>query len=83
MINVNATLMSVLTGNKPDCLANASPRSRLETGGANEIGFQCYWEVADLMQKGRSQQARELALAIPMDHLRSLALLLVNNSRRL
>jgi hypothetical protein len=25
------------------------------------------------MQKGRCQQARELALAIPMDHLRALA----------
>jgi hypothetical protein len=83
MINVNATLMSVLTGNKPECLAIASPEGRLETCGTNEIGFQSYWEVADLMQKGRSQQARELALTIPMDHLRSLALLLVNNSRRL
>ena len=49
----------------------------------HEIAFQTYWEVADLMQKGESQQARELALAIPLDHLRGLALLLVNYSRRL
>jgi hypothetical protein len=49
----------------------------------NEIAFHDYWEVADLMQKGRCQQARELALAIPIDHLRGLALLLVNYSRRL
>ena len=49
----------------------------------NEIAFQTYWEVADLMQKGRCQQARELAVAIPIDHLRGLALLLVNYSRRL
>ena len=40
-------------------------------------------QVADLMQKGRCQQARELALAIPVDHLRGLALLLVNYSRKL
>jgi hypothetical protein len=49
----------------------------------NETACQTYWEVADLMQKGRCQQARELALAIPIDHLRGLALLLVNYSRRL
>ena len=49
----------------------------------NELAVQTYWEVADLMQKGRCQQARELAVAIPIDHLRGLALLLVNYSRRL
>jgi hypothetical protein len=49
----------------------------------NEIALQTYWEVADLMQKGWCQQARELAVAIPIDHLRGLALLLVNYSRRL
>jgi hypothetical protein len=49
----------------------------------NESAFQTYWEVADLMQKGQSQQARELAVAIPIDHLRGLALLLVNYSRPL
>jgi len=48
-----------------------------------EIALQTYWEVADLMQKGRSHQARELAVAIPVDHLRGMALLLVNDSRRL
>jgi hypothetical protein len=49
----------------------------------NEIAFQTYWEVADLMQKGRCQQARELAVAIPIEYLRGLALLLVNCSRKL
>jgi hypothetical protein len=49
----------------------------------NERALETYWEVADLMQKGRCQQARELAVAIPIDHLRGLALLLVNYSRRL
>ena len=44
---------------------------------------QAYWQVADLVQRGRTQQARELAVTIPVDHLRGLALLLVNYSRRL
>jgi hypothetical protein len=35
------------------------------------------------VQKGQTDQARELAVTIPIDHLRSLALLLVNYSRRL
>ncbi len=48
-----------------------------------EAAFQTYWEVADLVQQGRSQQARELAMGISIDHLRGLALLLVNYSRRL
>lgn len=48
-----------------------------------ESAFQAYWEVADLVQKGRCQQAREIALSIPVDHLRGLALLLVNYSRPL
>jgi hypothetical protein len=48
-----------------------------------ERAFATYWEVADLIQKGRSQQARELAVAIPIDPLRGLALILVNYSRRL
>jgi len=43
----------------------------------HELALRTYWEVADLMQKGRCQQARELAVAIPVDHLRGLALLLV------
>ncbi len=48
-----------------------------------EIAFQTYWKVVDLVQQGRSQQARELAVAIPIDHLRGMALLLANYSRRL
>jgi hypothetical protein len=48
-----------------------------------EDALRTYWEVADLMQKGRWEQARELAVAIPIDHLRGLALLLVNFSRKL
>ena len=74
--------MLLLAGKKSGSLTNASPSFPV---GArmNEIAFHDYWEVADLMQKGRCQQARELALAIPIDHLRGLALLLVNYSRRL
>jgi hypothetical protein len=48
-----------------------------------ELAFQTYWQVAQLMQEGRIEQARELAVAIPIDHLRGLALILVNDSRRL
>lgn len=48
-----------------------------------ELAWQTYREVADLMQKGCIQQARELAVRIPIDHLRGLALILVNYSRRL
>jgi hypothetical protein len=47
------------------------------------LALEAYWQVADLVQKGRNQQARELAITIPIDHLRGLALLLVNYSRRL
>ena len=39
--------------------------------------------VADLVQQGAIHQARELAVTIPDEHLRGLALLLVNFSRRL
>jgi hypothetical protein len=42
-----------------------------------------YLLVADLVQKGQTDQARQLAVTIPVDHLRGLALLLVNYSRRL
>jgi hypothetical protein len=48
-----------------------------------EIALQTYLLVADLVQKGQTEQARELAVTIPIDHLRGLALLLVNYSRRL
>lgn len=49
----------------------------------NEIALQTYQLVADLVQKGQTDRARELAVTIPVDHLRGLALLLVNYSRRL
>jgi hypothetical protein len=75
--------MLVLAEKKPGALTNASSAFPLGARGLNEIAFHAYWEVADLMQKGRCQQAMELALAIPIDHLRGLALLLVNYSRRL
>ena len=42
-----------------------------------------YRRVADLVQKGEIVQARELAVTIPIDPLRGLALLLVNFSRKL
>jgi hypothetical protein len=71
--------MLVVTSKNPDSLASPSPTRYLR----DEIGSRTYWEVADLMQKGRCQQARELALAIRMDDLRGLALMLVNDSRRL
>jgi hypothetical protein len=48
-----------------------------------EIALQTYLQVAALVQKGQTDQARELAITIPIDHLRGLALLLVNYSRRL
>jgi hypothetical protein len=49
----------------------------------NKIAFQTYSEVADLVQRGQIDQARALALTIPLDYLRGLALLLANYSRRL
>jgi hypothetical protein len=47
------------------------------------IALQTYRQVADLVQKGQDGRARELAVTIPIDHLRGLALLLANYSRRL
>jgi hypothetical protein len=48
-----------------------------------EAALDTYRQVADLVQKGQTEQARELAIRIPIDHLRGMALLLVNHSRRL
>ena len=48
-----------------------------------EIAIQTYRRVADLVQQGRTDQARELAVEIPIDHLRCRALLLANHSRRM
>jgi hypothetical protein len=48
-----------------------------------ESALAAYWQVADLVQKGHIEQARALAVTISIDHLRGLALLLVNYSRRL
>jgi len=48
-----------------------------------QIAFRMYWQVADLVQKGQHDRARQLALTIPVDDLRGLALLLANDSRRL
>jgi hypothetical protein len=54
-----------------------------EGNAMNESALQTYRQVADLVQKGQLDQARGLAATIPVDHLRGLALLLVNCSRRL
>ncbi len=45
--------------------------------------LQTYRQVADLVQKGHNDQARQLAVTIRVDYLRGLALLLANDSRRL
>lgn len=45
--------------------------------------FDTYRQVAELVQKGAIDQARVLAVTIPIDHLRGIALLLVHDSRRL
>jgi hypothetical protein len=42
-----------------------------------------YMPVAILVQQGQIGQALELAVTIPVDHLRGRALLLANYSRRL
>jgi hypothetical protein len=49
----------------------------------NQNALQTYLQVAHLVQQGRLDEARELAVTIPVDHLRGLALLLANYSRRL
>jgi hypothetical protein len=48
-----------------------------------KIALETYQQVAELVQRGDIDQARRLAVTIPVDHLRGLALLLVNDSRRL
>lgn len=48
-----------------------------------QIALHTYWQVADLVQRGQEDRARALALTIGVDHLRGLALLLANDSRRL
>jgi hypothetical protein len=45
--------------------------------------LQTYKQVATLVQQGQLLQARELALTIPVDHLRGRALLLATCSRRM
>ena len=48
-----------------------------------QSALQTYWQVATLVQEGQTDRARELAVTIPIDHLRCRALLLANYSRRL
>ncbi len=48
-----------------------------------QSALQLYSQVADLVQKGQIELARELAVTIPVDHLRGRALLLANYSRPL
>jgi hypothetical protein len=47
------------------------------------IALQTYRQVATLVQQGQLDEARALAVTIPVDHLRGMALLLANYSRRL
>jgi hypothetical protein len=75
--------MLVLMSNERGSLTHAAPTFHLGACDKSETAFRTYWEVADLVQKGMCRQAMKLALAIPIDHLRGLALLLVNYSRRL
>jgi hypothetical protein len=49
----------------------------------HEMARETYMKVVDLVQKGQTEQARQLAITIPLDYLRGLALLLVNDSRRM
>jgi len=48
-----------------------------------QSALQTYSRVADLVQQGRTDEARGLAVGIPIDYLRGMALLLANYSRRL
>jgi hypothetical protein len=48
---------------------------------STESCLQSYRRVSDLVQQGLTDEAREVALAIPVDHLRCRALLLANDSR--
>jgi hypothetical protein len=57
--------------------------NQMTPGGMNHTALTAYRQVANLVQQGRTEQARALAVTIPVDHLRGLALLLVNDSRRL
>jgi hypothetical protein len=47
----------------------------------SKIALETYSRVANLVQQGETDEARALAITIPIDHLRGLALLLVNWSR--
>jgi len=49
----------------------------------NTMALQIYTEVASLVQQGQTERAQALAVTIPVDHLRGLALLLANFSRRM
>ncbi len=49
----------------------------------NTIASQVYAKVAELVQQGQTERARALAVTIQVDHLRGMALLLANYSRRL
>src|SRR5262249_24385671 len=54
-----------------------------EATTVNTTATHTYAEVAQRGQQGHTDRARALAVTIPIDHLRGLALLLVNYSRRL
>jgi hypothetical protein len=55
----------------------------MSPGSMSDTALDTYWKVADLVQKGKNEEARALALEIPFAFLRGLALFLVNHSQRL
>ena len=54
-----------------------------EADDMKQRSFETYMQVAILVQQGQISRALELAVTIPVDHLRGRALLLANYSRRL
>ena len=54
-----------------------------EADDMKQSALRTYMQVAILVQQGQIGQALELAVTIPVDHLRGRALLLANYSRRL
>jgi len=50
---------------------------------STETSVQAYRRVLELVNQGQSDQAREIAAAISVDHLRCRALLQANDSRQL
>jgi hypothetical protein len=62
-------------------MPNAAEVGLAENGGGDTSALKTCRQVATLVQQGQLLQARELALTIPVDHLRGRALLLATCSR--